>query len=169
MYIAECSDGSLYTGITTDVTRREYEHNHTKKAAKYTRSRRPVNMVYRRLCRSRREALFQERRIKKMTRAQKQELVNHLDEAIDKIEQEHYKEFQDNLHNFGYMLKIGIRILGLSQLEAAEKFDVSVPTIRRWCAGITEPAYYLQEQLRDRLVEEIDNVQQGNSQRSIED
>ncbi len=44
-YIVRCSDGSLYTGITTDIKRRIYEHNHTKKGSKYCRSRRPVKLL----------------------------------------------------------------------------------------------------------------------------
>ena len=46
VYMVRCADGTLYTGYTTDVTRRIKEHNHSKKGAKYTRSRRPVHLVY---------------------------------------------------------------------------------------------------------------------------
>jgi putative endonuclease len=46
VYVAECVDKSLYCGITTDVSRRIHEHNFTKRSAKYTRSRRPVKLVY---------------------------------------------------------------------------------------------------------------------------
>jgi putative endonuclease len=42
LYIVECSDGSLYTGITTDVVRRVNEHNGSPRGARYTRTRRPV-------------------------------------------------------------------------------------------------------------------------------
>jgi len=42
----ECSDGTLYTGITTDLERRLDEHNNSPKGAKYTRARRPVTLVY---------------------------------------------------------------------------------------------------------------------------
>jgi len=45
VYILECKDGSLYTGITTDFDRRVHEHN-IGKGAKYTRGRRPVKMIY---------------------------------------------------------------------------------------------------------------------------
>jgi len=45
VYIVECVDNSLYTGITTDVERRVKEHNKSKKGAKYTKSRRPVTLV----------------------------------------------------------------------------------------------------------------------------
>lgn len=46
VYIAECSDKSLYTGITTDIDRRISEHNNSNKGAKYTKSRQPVELVY---------------------------------------------------------------------------------------------------------------------------
>ena len=45
MYVVKCSDNTLYTGITTDVGRRVVEHNSSAKAAKYTRSRRPVKLM----------------------------------------------------------------------------------------------------------------------------
>ena len=46
MYVVHCADGTYYTGITTDITRRLHEHNHLKRGAKYTRSRRPVSLLY---------------------------------------------------------------------------------------------------------------------------
>ncbi|MHA2020080.1 MAG: GIY-YIG nuclease family protein [Candidatus Thorarchaeota archaeon] len=45
LYVVECRDGSLYTGITTDVNRRIREHNSGRRGAKYTRSRRPVKLL----------------------------------------------------------------------------------------------------------------------------
>ena len=45
VYIVECLDKSLYTGITTDVERRVKEHNASNKGAKYTKSRRPVRLL----------------------------------------------------------------------------------------------------------------------------
>ena len=47
--MVRCADRSLYTGITTDLKRRLQEHNSSKKGAKYTRSRRPVGLVYSRV------------------------------------------------------------------------------------------------------------------------
>ncbi len=44
LYVLRCADGSLYTGITTDVERRLEEHNGSAKGARYTRSRRPVEL-----------------------------------------------------------------------------------------------------------------------------
>ena len=46
VYILKCSDGTLYTGSTTDLTSRLREHNELKSGAKYTRARRPVELVY---------------------------------------------------------------------------------------------------------------------------
>ncbi len=46
MYVLECDDQTLYTGITTDLGRRTEQHNTSCQGAKYTQSRRPVKMVY---------------------------------------------------------------------------------------------------------------------------
>jgi putative endonuclease len=46
VYILSCADGTLYTGITTDMARRLTEHNASDKGAKYTKARRPVNVIY---------------------------------------------------------------------------------------------------------------------------
>jgi putative endonuclease len=74
VYIVRCFDGTLYTGFTTDVPKRVATHN-TGKGAKYTRSRRPVTLVY--LCGwfSKSAALRQEARIKKLTRKEKEALI----------------------------------------------------------------------------------------------
>lgn len=45
VYVVRCDDGTLYTGITTDLERRIYEHNNTRAGAAYTRARRPVELV----------------------------------------------------------------------------------------------------------------------------
>ena len=74
VYIARCRDGSLYTGITTDPERRLVEHNSGTGGA-YTRSKTPVVMVYRELAADRSGAQKRERAIKRLSRAQKEELV----------------------------------------------------------------------------------------------
>ena len=76
VYIVECADGSLYCGITTDTHRRLLEHNYSFKAAKYTRSRRPVRMVWTKEVADRSEASKEEYRIKKLSRKKKLELIN---------------------------------------------------------------------------------------------
>jgi putative endonuclease len=75
VYILRCADGSLYTGITRDVARRVEEHNSNGLAARYTRTRRPVTLVYQEPAATRSAASKREYRIKRMTRAHKQELV----------------------------------------------------------------------------------------------
>jgi len=74
VYILKCSDGSLYTGITTDLARRVREHN-SGKGAKYTRSRRPVAPVYSEDYPDRSSASREEARIKKLSRDDKLFLV----------------------------------------------------------------------------------------------
>lgn len=46
VYMVRCRDGTLYTGIAKDVKRRVQEHNHHRRGARYTRARRPVDLVY---------------------------------------------------------------------------------------------------------------------------
>ena len=75
LYIVRCSDGSLYTGITTDIKRRILEHNYGMKAAKYTRSRRPVKLVYEECHNSHSSALKREYLIKKLSKKSKEKLV----------------------------------------------------------------------------------------------
>lgn len=67
-----CADGSLYTGITTDVARRLAEHNGDGAAgARYTRSRRPVQLVYAEAACDRAAAARREAAIKRLDRARK--------------------------------------------------------------------------------------------------
>lgn len=73
-YILRCADGTLYTGWTTDPHRRLREHN-AGRGARYTRSRRPVQLVYLEACPDRSTALRREREIKKMNRTQKEALI----------------------------------------------------------------------------------------------
>ena len=75
VYIVSCSDGSLYTGITTDLESRIGEHNSENGGARYTRSRKPVRLVYREPAESRSEAARREYRIKRMPSAEKIKLV----------------------------------------------------------------------------------------------
>jgi putative endonuclease len=72
VYLLRCADGSLYTGITTDVSRRLAEHNGNGAAgARYTRSRRPVELAYAEAAASRAEAARREAAIKRLDRARK--------------------------------------------------------------------------------------------------
>ncbi|MCU0614953.1 MAG: GIY-YIG nuclease family protein [Desulfobacterales bacterium] len=74
LYIIRCSDNSLYTGITTDVPRRIKEHNQ-KTGGSYTRSRTPVELVYREPHPTRSSALKREAQIKKWRRGNKMDLI----------------------------------------------------------------------------------------------
>lgn len=86
IYIVECADGTFYTGIATDVQRRVLEHNGAdgigkrglpvkSKGARYTAPRRPVRLVFEAAFASRSDAMKEEIRIKRLTRAQKLELI----------------------------------------------------------------------------------------------
>ncbi|MET0065711.1 MAG: GIY-YIG nuclease family protein [Candidatus Thiodiazotropha sp.] len=75
VYILRCSDHSLYTGITTDVGQRVRVHN-LGQGAKYTRGRRPVELVFVESCSDRCQALRREYAIKQMTRARKDRLIS---------------------------------------------------------------------------------------------
>lgn len=76
VYILRCSDDSLYTGITNDLERRIDEHNNNNKlAASYTRSRRPVKLVYHEKFNDKIKALKRENEIKKMSRKEKTEII----------------------------------------------------------------------------------------------
>ena len=70
-----CADGSYYTGWTNDLDKRLAAHN-AGKGAKYTRSRLPATRVYHEVCGSKEEALRREIQIKRMTRSQKEALIN---------------------------------------------------------------------------------------------
>ena len=74
-YILECKDGSLYTGWTNDLTRRVKAHNEGR-GAKYTRSHRPVHLVYFESFATKEEALAREAAIKTLTRAAKLALID---------------------------------------------------------------------------------------------
>jgi putative endonuclease len=76
VYILQCSDTTLYTGITTDLKRRLQEHNNSDKGAKYTKTRRPVKLVYDEICQDRSSASKREYAIKHLTRKQKLELLH---------------------------------------------------------------------------------------------
>lgn len=74
-YVVRCADNSLYAGITTDVARRVKEHNTSSKGAKYTRSRRPVELEFEVNFDNKSEALKSEARFKKLRKADKELLI----------------------------------------------------------------------------------------------
>jgi len=77
VYILECSDSTFYTGITTNLDRRLKEHNSSKLGAKYTKVRRPVKLIYSKEFTNRSEASIEEARIKKLSRPEKLNFINH--------------------------------------------------------------------------------------------
>jgi len=74
VYVLRCRTGEFYTGCTTDIDRRLREHN-SGRGARFTRTRRPVALVYQENVKSRAEALRRELAIKRLSRARKMELV----------------------------------------------------------------------------------------------
>jgi len=86
LYLVRCHDGSLYTGITTNVTRRFAEHQENSSAgAKYLRGRGPLILVFQRKLGSRSLALGVESKVKKLSKARKEELIRtkkHIDAII---------------------------------------------------------------------------------------
>jgi putative endonuclease len=76
VYILVCADGSLYTGVTTDPQRRLREHNTDNRlGARYTRARRPVELLWHEQLEDRSQALRREWQIKRMPRRRKLELI----------------------------------------------------------------------------------------------
>ena len=80
LYILRCKDGSLYTGITTDVDKRLEAHR-AGKGAKYTRGRGPLELVYKEECGDHSDALKRELEIKRLPREEKLKLIEKTPEA----------------------------------------------------------------------------------------
>ena len=74
VYILNCADGTLYTGITNDLDRRIKAHN-VGTASKYTRVRRPVSIVYSEEVETKGDALRRELQIKRLTRSEKLAII----------------------------------------------------------------------------------------------
>jgi putative endonuclease len=73
-YMLRCSDGSIYTGWTTDLTARVDAHN-AGRGAKYTRARLPVELVYYETYATKQEAMSREWHLKRLSHAQKEKLI----------------------------------------------------------------------------------------------
>lgn len=86
MYLVRCRDGSLYTGISTDVARRFARHREEGAAgAKYLKGRGPLTLVFKKKLGSNSLALRVERRVKKLSKAKKEELIGsktHINKII---------------------------------------------------------------------------------------
>ncbi len=74
VYLLRCADGTLYTGVTTDIERRLVEHNESSKGAAYTKARRPVTLAYVEEWEGRSQAQIREAEIKKYSRKEKLKL-----------------------------------------------------------------------------------------------
>ena len=84
IYILECRDGSLYCGITNNIEKRLKQHKgEIIGGAKYTRSHWPCKLVYKEKSASRSEALKREEIIKKMSKVEKQTLINSLKQDLN--------------------------------------------------------------------------------------
>lgn len=81
LYMLRCADGTLYTGITTDVEKRFQAHSQGR-GAKYTRGRGPLTLVYREACGTHSDALRREATVKRLSRTQKEEML--LGTALEK-------------------------------------------------------------------------------------
>jgi len=90
IYLLRCADGSFYTGITTDVSRRISEHQQGKRGAKYLRGRAPFELVYQRAVGDRSVATRIEYCVKQLSRSEKENL-QRLPARIDEL----LKDFQD--------------------------------------------------------------------------
>ena len=74
-YIVKCKEDTLYTGWTNDLEKRVNAHNDGK-GAKYTKSRKPVTLVYYEAFRTKEEAMSREYHIKRMSRKEKERLIS---------------------------------------------------------------------------------------------
>ena len=77
VYIVKCSDGTFYTGVSNNLKARIKKHN-SGEGAKYTQSRRPVELVYKEKSLDRSRSLKREIEIKKLKKSEKLELINTL-------------------------------------------------------------------------------------------
>ncbi len=78
LYVVRCSDDTFYTGVTSNIDRRVNEHNHSSNGAKYTKTRRPVQLIYWRDFKDRSSAQKAEYKFKKLTRGQKEKIIEDI-------------------------------------------------------------------------------------------
>lgn len=90
VYIVECSDKTLYTGYTSNLTQRLEQHNSNKQGARYTRMRRPVKLVFYEISSSRNKAMKREKDIKKLSRVEKLNLIKMFKINFAKTEGNNY-------------------------------------------------------------------------------
>ena len=110
VYMVRCADGSLYTGITTDVNRRCQQHN-AGTASRYTRARRPVELIYEEVHTSRSSASTREAAIKAMTRRGKLTMIRQRKKAA--TENRLVTDLED-IPNIGPAIAADLRRLGIA-------------------------------------------------------
>ncbi len=81
MYMVRCADDTLYTGWTNNLEKRLKAHNEGKDGAKYTKSKRPVTLVYYEGFRTKEEAMQREYQVKQLTRKEKLSLISYYEEG----------------------------------------------------------------------------------------
>lgn len=84
-YVLRCADNTLYCGQTNDIQRRINEHNSSKKGAKYTKSRRPVELIYFEEHATIQLVLKREIEVKRWSKVKKEKLVKKLEEKEEKV------------------------------------------------------------------------------------
>ncbi|MEI7891122.1 MAG: DNA alkylation repair protein [bacterium] len=131
LYIVKCADGSFYTGITTDLARRIKEHNDSKKGAKYTSARRPVELVFSQQHQSRSMASKMECEVKKLSRTKKLQLI--LSKKTSKMEiSKLQKEIRSLKDPAKAKVLAGFFKTGKGQYGYGDIFlGLTVPTIRQ--------------------------------------
>jgi predicted GIY-YIG superfamily endonuclease len=110
VYIVRCADGSLYTGITKDVTRRCQQHD-TGTASRYTRSRRPVKLIYQESRPDQSSALKREAAIKAMSRQEKLTMIHQRKKTAKGLRQIAHLE---DIPNIGPAIAADLRQLGIT-------------------------------------------------------
>ena len=85
VYILKCSDESYYTGVTSNLTKRLFEHKSGKNSESYTYKRRPLELVYYAEFTDIRMAIEYEKKLKKWSRAKKEALINEEYDALPNL------------------------------------------------------------------------------------
>ena len=120
LYILECADKTLYTGITTDLKRRIVEHNSAKLGAKYTLHRRPVKLAYSKKFRNRSIASKEEARIKNLKKS----------ENFTRNEKGQSRYAKGN--QIGHMKKKGFTLTDLNKLIRKYEKDNGEPLLKHY-------------------------------------
>ena len=110
VYIVRCADGSLYTGITKDVNRRCQQHN-AGTASRYTRSRRPVKLIYEEVHLDQSSALKREAAIKAMNRREKLTMIRQRKKPAKQVREIAHLE---DIPNIGPAVAADLRQLGIT-------------------------------------------------------